>query len=187
MQPEKVSELSWGATLRLERVAKGHRVVVTMPESFSDLAQARSVLFKQGGVSVAEYVPADAGLLQRAEGLIKYATSLGVGHGDRELQFFEDELRVLIERDQAFATACLRAVYGASSVPGSPDVQKIIDHVAWLNRHGLTDAQPGQEAQPREETPLLGHTADDLDELPDRDVVPALPGHGDTRPRRWNW
>lgn len=43
MPPEQLTQLTWGARLRLERVAEGHRVVVSVPESVSNLTQARSI------------------------------------------------------------------------------------------------------------------------------------------------
>lgn len=187
MQPEKVSKLTWGATLRLERVAEGHRVVVTMPESFSDLAQARSVLFKQGGVSVAEYVPAHTGLLEWAKGVVKDPPGLRVGHRNGEIEALQYALSVLIERDEAFAPACLRAVYASAPVPGPPDVQEAIDNIVSLYGHGLTDAQARQQAQLREEAPLAGHPADHLEQVTDGDVMPALHRDGDAKPLRWNW
>ena len=187
MPPEQLTQLTWGARLRLERVAEGHRVVVSMPESVGDLTQACSVLLEQGDVCVAEYVPREAMFLHWTERFVEYAARLGVADIDGEVEGIENFLRSLIERNQAFATACLRAVHRALPVPGAPHMQEPVSDVPILDREGLPDPEAGQEAQLGEEAPLSRHAPDHPEQVADGDVVAAFPGDRDSAARRWKW
>jgi hypothetical protein len=158
-----------------------------MPETGGDVTEAESVLIKQGGVGVAEYVPAHALDAQRAEGLAQGVEGIDVRKVHREVEFLKQFVGAWLKGYDALTVGRLGGVGASPPVGGASDVEVPVPDVLPAEGDSLPEAQAREEHEFSDEIPGMVEYLDDLIELRDRDLMPPLPDSGDARARRWNW
>jgi hypothetical protein len=187
MPREEFVQISGRAEFTDEGVLETLRVVVPMSEPCRDLAEAKSILIEQGGVRVAEYVPAHVLDVEGAEGSTERMARLAVRAHQGQIKILKDELRALGERYDTLARACLRAIDTAAHVLGATNMQETVADILGLEREGLTDPQPSEQAEQRDTVPRFTELLNDYEKLAHRDVVAAPPVAWYPAARRWKW
>jgi hypothetical protein len=187
MPREEFVQISGRAEFTDEGVLETLRVVVPMSEPCRDLAQAKSILIEQGGVRVAEYVPAHVLDVEGAEGSTERMARLAVRAHQGQIKILKDELRALGERYDTLARTCLGAVHTATHVPGATDVKETCAEVIWPKRKNLPDPQPCEQADHSDMVPGFVELLDYYEKLAHRDVVAAPPVAWYPAARRWKW
>jgi hypothetical protein len=184
---EEFVQISGRAEFTDEGVLEALRIVVPMSEPCRNLAEAQTILVEQGGVRVAEYVPRHVLDVEVTEGSTERMARLAIRAHQGQIKILKDELRALGERYDTLARTRLRAIDTAAHVLGATNMQETVADILGLEREGLPDPQPCEEAEQRDAVPRFTELLNDYEKLAHRDVVPTPPVAGDAAPLRWKW